>query len=283
MTADALSSACTAAEDPPVRAAAPSAPRVLARTLAMEWTKLASLRSTWWCLGLGLAAMSAFALLMGISTADRFAEDPVAGSEFSYAQLTSQGVFYLVQFVVLTLSALAATNEYATRAITTTLQTVPRRGLVLAARTAVTACLAFVAGAGTTALGIGVLWGALRSYAPLEAEYAVTTVLGAGVCMAVLAVLFAGLGTAMRGTAATIGAGFLLLLGIPMVLQLSGLQALNDAAAYLPGMAAIEVYAGGDAGFYTAPHDGPVNLVTVLGWAAAAQLVAYTEMRVRDT
>ncbi|MDT0303692.1 ABC transporter permease [Streptomonospora wellingtoniae] len=279
MTATADLSARTAAAAPD---AAPRTSRVLARALAMEWTKLATLRTTWWCVGLGFAVMAAFSLFMGISLAERFAEDPVAASEFSYAQLSSQGVFYLVQFVVLTLSAIAATNEYSTRAIGATLQTVPRRGLVLAARTAVTAGLAFAAGSATTALGIGVLWTVVGSYAPLEAEYAATTVLGAGVCMALLAVLFVGLGTAMRGTAGTIGAGFLLLLGIPLVLQLSGLQALNDAAAYLPGTAAVEVYAGGDAGFYTAPHDGAVNLATVIGWAVAALIVGYTELRVRD-
>ncbi|WP_238581073.1 ABC transporter permease [Streptomonospora alba] len=282
MTATARSFTRSVAEGPIAPAAAPSASRVLVRALAMEWTKLASLRATWWCLGLGLVAMSAFALLMGVSTADRFAEDPVAASGFSYAQLTSQGVFYLVQFVVLTLSAMAATNEYSTRAVITTLQTVPRRGLVLAARTCVTAGLAFAAGAVTTALGIGLLWSVVGSHARLDPGYALTTVLGAGGCMAVLAVLFTGLGTAMRGTAATIGVGFLLLIGIPLVLQLSEVQALNDAAAYLPGTAAIEVYAAGDVGFYTAPHDGPVNLATVLGWAAAAQIVAYTELRVRD-
>ncbi|GAB3448844.1 ABC transporter permease [Streptomonospora sediminis] len=271
-----------AANGPPPAPRARSGARVLSQAMGMEWTKLASLRSTWWCLGLGLVAMAAFALFMGLSTLDRFTEDPVAASEFSYTQLTSQGVFYLVQFVVLTLSALAATNEYATRAITSTLLTVPRRGLVLAARTAVTAGFAFVAGAGTTALGNGVLWAVVGSYAPLDPGYAVTAVLGAGVCMALLAVLFAGLGTAMRGTAATIGTGFLLLLGLPLVLQLSGLQALNDAAAYLPGMAGIEFYAAGDVGFYTAPHDGPINMVTVLGWAVAAQIIGCTELRLRD-
>lgn len=267
---------------PPPTHRARSAVRAVGQALGMEWTKLASLRSTWWCLGLGLVVMTAFALFMGLSVVDHFAEDPVAATEFSYTQLTSQGVFYLVQFVVLTLSALAATNEYATRAITATLLAVPRRGVVLAARTAVTAGFAFVAGAGTTALGNGVLWAVVGSYAPLDTGYAATTVLGSGACMALLAVLFVGLGTAMRGTAATIGTGFLLLLGLPLVLQLSGLQALNDAAAYLPGMAGIEFYAAGDVGFYTAPYDGPINMATVLGWAVAAQIVGYTELRVRD-
>lgn len=248
----------------------------------MEWTKLSSVRTTWWCLGLGAFAMAAFALLMGYSAADRIAEDPAAASEFSYTQLTSQGVFYLVQFVVLTLAALAATNEYANRGITATLLTVPRRGRVLAARTAVTAGFAFVAGAATTALGIGVIWLVIGSHVPLDAGYAARTVLGTGACMALFGVLFAGLGTAVRGTAGTIAIGFLLLLGIPLVLQLSGVQALNDAAAFLPGTAGVEFYAAGDAGFYTAPHDGAVNLFVVLGWAVAAQIIGYTELRVRD-
>ncbi|PSK95387.1 ABC-2 type transport system permease protein [Murinocardiopsis flavida] len=262
--------------------AAPSTARVLARAAAMEWTKLSSVRTTWWCIGLGAFAMGAFALLMGLSAVDRIEEDPDAASGFSYVQLTSQGVFYLVQFVVLTLAALAATNEYANRAITATLLAVPRRGVVLAARTIVTAGVAFAAGAAITALGIGVLWLVIGSYTPLDLAYAMRTVLGAGVCMAVFAVLFVGLGTAMRGIAGTIGVGFLLLLGIPLVLQLSGSEPLNDLAALLPGFAGVEFYASGDAGFYTAPHDGAVNLVSVLGWAAAAQLAGYAELRARD-
>lgn len=263
-------------------AAAPSVGRVLARTVAMEWTKLSSVRTTWWCLGLGAFAMTAFAVLMGLSAVSRIAEDPDAASGVSYAQLTSQGVFYLVQFVVLTLAALAATNEYANRGINATLLITPRRGLVLAARTIVTAGIAFVAGTVITALGIGVLWLVIGEYTPLDVPYAMRTVLGAGACMAVFAVLFVGLGTAMRGIAGTIGVGFLLLLGIPMVLQLSGSEPMNDLAAFLPGFAGIEFYASGDVGFYTAPHDGAVNLFSVLGWAVAAQLVGYAELRSRD-
>ncbi|TDQ55024.1 ABC transporter permease [Actinorugispora endophytica] len=261
---------------------APSTGRALARAAAMEWTKLSSVRSTWWCLGLGLFGMAAFALLMGYSAADRIAEDPAVASGFSYSQLTSQGVFYLVQFVVLTLAALAATNEYADRGVTSTLLAVPRRGLVLAARTAVTAGFAFAAGVAATTLGIGVLWLLIGAHAPLDTEYAARTVLGAGVCMALFAVVFVGIGTAVRGTAGTIGVGFLLLLGLPLVLQLSQVQWLNDLAAVMPGFAGVEFYASGDVGFYTAPHDGAVNLFVVLGWAAAAQLSAYAELRARD-
>lgn len=262
----------------------PSVParRVLARAVAMEWTKLASVPATWWCLGLGVLGMALFALFMGASAADRIAEDPDSAAGFSYSRTVSHGVFYLVQFVVLTLAALAATNEYANGGITATLLAVPRRGVLLAARTAVSAGLSFAAGAGTAALGLGVLWLLLGGHVSPDPDRAAHTVLGAGVCMALLAVLFTGLGTALRGTAGTLAAGFLLLLGLPLVLQLSQTQWLNDLAACLPGLAGIEFYASGDVGFYTAPHDGAVNLWTVLGWAVAAQCVGYAELCARD-
>ncbi|MFC3519264.1 ABC transporter permease [Streptomonospora nanhaiensis] len=273
----------TAAGRPTAPAPAPPPrTRAFGRAVAMEWTKLASVRTTWWCLGLGFAVMIAFGLLMGFSAADRIADDPASAGTFSYSQVTSQGVFYLVQFIVLILSALAATNEYANRGITTTLLAVPQRGRVLAARALVTAGLGFVAGAVTTALGIGAVWTVIGAHAPLRAGYALGTVGGSGLCMALFAVLFVGLGTALRGTAGTIGLGFLLLLGVPLVLQLSGVQALNDMAAYFPGIAGIEFYAAGDVGFYTAPHDGPINLAVVVGWAAAAMIVGWTELRLRD-
>lgn len=253
-----------------------------ARAAAMEWTRLASLRTTWWCLGIGAAAMAVFAVLMGISTADEIADDPASASEFSYTRLTSQGVFYLLQFVVLTLAALIATGEQANGGSAAALLVVPRRGRLLAARTAVTAGFAFATGTAVTALGIGVLRLVLGAGVPLEPEYVVRTVLGAGVCMALFAAMAVGLGTALRSTAATIGVGLLLLLGVPMVLQLSATEWLNDLAAVFPGFAGIEFYASGDVGFYTAPHDGPVNAFTVLGWAAAAQLVGYAESKARD-
>ncbi|WP_017596309.1 ABC transporter permease [Nocardiopsis potens] len=253
-----------------------------ARAAAMEWTRLASLRTTWWCVGVGAAAMVVFAVLMGVSTADRIADDPASASEFSYVRLTSQGVFYLLQFVVLTLAALIATGEYGNGGSAAALLAVPRRGRLLAARAAVTAGFAFAAGAAVTAIGIGALRLVLGAGVPLDPGYAVRTVLGAGVCMALFAAMAVGLGTALRGTAATIGAGLLLLLGIPMVLQLSQAEWLSDLAAAFPGFAGVELYASGDAGFYTAPHDGPVNAFTVLGWAAAALIIGYAELRSRD-
>ncbi|KOX17028.1 ABC transporter permease [Nocardiopsis sp. NRRL B-16309] len=262
--------------------AAAAGPVAFGREVAAEGVRQASLRSTWWCVGAAVLGLAAFAAMMGLSSLSRITENAVEADSSSFVQLLSQGHFYIVQFTVLTLAALAATGEFGNGSVTSTLLWTPRRGRLLAARSVVTAGLAFVMGLGATAAGVAVLAVFLGGYVDIDLLDLLTTGVSAGVCMALFAVLFVGLGTALRGTAGTITVGFLLLLGVPLVMQLSGVRALDDLAALLPGLAGIEFYAGGDVGFYTSPHDGAVNVATVAGWAAAAQIVALAELRVRD-
>ncbi|MFD6950675.1 ABC transporter permease [Nocardiopsis sp. TSRI0078] len=254
----------------------------LPREVAAEWVRQSSLRSTWWAVAAALAGMAVFAALMGYTEWTRIMENPDEADGRAFMRLISQGHFYLVQFAVLILAALASTGEFANRSVTSTLLWRPDRGTVLAARTLVTAGLAFAVGTLATVAGVAVLAGFVGWYTEIDVPGALVTALRAGVCMALFAVLFVGLGTALRSMSGTFTVGFLLLMGLPMVMQLSGVQAINDFAALMPGLAGIEFYAGGDVGFYTAPHDGPVNIAAVAGWALAAQIVARTELRVRD-
>ncbi|WP_241480395.1 ABC transporter permease [Nocardiopsis halotolerans] len=226
--------------------------------------------------------MVVFAALMGYTEWTRIMENPDEADPGAFLRLTSQGHFYLVQFAVLVVAALSATGEFGNRSVTSTLLWRPDRGTVLVARTLVTAALAFAVGVLTTLAGVAVLTGFVGRYASVDVPLTLGTALGAGACMALFAVLFVGVGTALRSMPGTFTLGFVLLLGLPMVMQLSQAQVINDLAALMPGLAGIEFYAGGDVGFYTAPHDGFVNVVVVAGWALAAQIVAHTELRVRD-
>ncbi|MFE3460054.1 ABC transporter permease [Nocardiopsis aegyptia] len=257
-------------------------PTGFGREVAAEWVRQSSLRSTWWCVAAAVLGLALFAAMMGFSSLSRITENAVEADSSSFVQLLSQGHFYIVQFTVLTLAALAATGEFGNGSVTSTLLWTPRRGRLLAARSLVTAGIAFVTGVVATAAGVAVLAVFLGRYVDVDVLELMGTGVSAGACMALFAVLFVGLGTALRGTAGTITVGFLLLLGVPLVMQLSGVTFLDDLAALLPGLAGIEFYAGGDVGFYTSPHDGVVNVATVVGWAVAAQIVALAELRVRD-
>ncbi|MFD3687896.1 ABC transporter permease [Nocardiopsis sp. NPDC058631] len=261
---------------------APRAGTDLLGETGAEWIRQSSLRSTWWVVAVALAGMAVFAAMMGYTELPRILENPDEADSAAFMRLTSQGHYYLVQFAVLVLAALASTGEFGNHSVTSTLLWRPNRGVVLAARTLVSAGLAFAVGVLSTLAGVAVLAGFVAPYTGVDVAETAVTALSAGLCMALFAVLFVGVGTALRSMPGTFTLGFLLLLGLPMVMQLSEVQVIGDAAALTPGLAGIEFYAGGDVGFYTAPHDGPVNLLVVLGWAVAAQIVAHTELRVRD-
>lgn len=254
----------------------------LGRELAAEWVRVSSLRSTWWCLVAAVGGMAVFAALMGWAQLDRVLENPIESDGVKFAQLTSQGYFYLVQFTVLVLAALVSTGEFANRSVLGTLVWNPDRTTVLVARTLVTAALAFVGSVAAGLVGTGLLAALLAAHVTFPVADVAATVLGAGVCMALLAAMFVGVGTALRGTASTVMVGFLLLLGLPMVMMLSGVQLIDDLAALTPGAAGIEFYAAGDVGFYTAPFDGRINIAMVVGWTVAALLAGWTELRLRD-
>ncbi|WDZ90318.1 ABC transporter permease [Nocardiopsis sp. HUAS JQ3] len=254
----------------------------LFREVAAEWIRQSSLRSTWWAFGAALAGMAVFAAIMGYTEWTRIMENPDEADGAAFMRLTSQGHFYLVQIAVLVMAALTATGEFGNRSVTSTLLWRPARGTVLVARTLVSAALAFAAGVLATVTAVAVLSVFVGRYASADVAGTLATSLNAGVCMALFAVLFVGIGTATRSMPGTFIMGFLLLMGLPMVMQLSQVQMISDFAALMPGTAGIEFYAGGDVGFYTAPHDGPVNIAAVVGWALAAQIVAHTELRVRD-
>ncbi|MGW9554365.1 ABC transporter permease [Nocardiopsis sp. NPDC055551] len=256
--------------------------RSLRREVAAEWVRRSSLRSTWWCLVAAVVGMTVFAGLMGWSQLSRALENPISGDGVEFAQLTSQGYFYLVQFTVLVLAALAATDEFGNRSIVGTLTWNPDRAVVLTARVLVTAALAFGTAIVAGLAGMGILAVLLASRVTFPLGDVLATVFGAGVCMALFAALFVGIGTVLRGTASTVLVGFLLLLGLPMVMQLSGIDLVDDLAALTPGLAGVEFYAAGDVGFYTAPFDGPINVTVVVGWTVAALLAAWSELRARD-
>ena len=126
---------------------------VLRRAMAAEWSRLWSVRSTWWCLLAGAVLM----VLMGGAAGADYAGDPTpvwwAGE---FAIVPGQLAFHLL--VVLTI-----TNEYATGMIRSSLQWVPRRGLLLAARAIVVVGVATTAAVLLTMATDAVAWALLGS------------------------------------------------------------------------------------------------------------------------
>ena len=250
-------------------------------TIAAEWTKLWSVRSTWWCL-------AGTAVLMGLFAA-AFAFPPENTANIPRSELllpveqTAVGALVLAQFPVIALAVLMITAEYATGSIRSTLLWDPRRGRVLLAKAAVLAPVVLVAGTAISLLAAVTADVVAGDYGVFVlSDVAVASVM-IGCYLAIAAILALGIGVAVRSTAGALTTVFLLLLLIPYVLSLAGSELLVAIANHLPGFPGMTFVGTADfLGVDGLPYGPTGGLVIFLAWTAAGVLAGYTVLRWRD-
>jgi ABC-2 type transport system permease protein len=168
--------------------------------LISEWTKLRSVRSTYWALIVAAVvsvAGSALAALTGGKGGPL--PDPVAFSFIGWAEYPVLAVGIL--------GVLTFSSECATGQIRTTFTAVPRRLAVLAAKTAVIAALALVFGEVLAVASFSLTQALLSRHGrgvALSHPGVPGAVLAAGFVLVVVAVTGVGLGAAIRHTAGAI-------------------------------------------------------------------------------
>lgn len=115
----------------------PEARANFGHALVSEWTKIRSVRSTVWTLGV------MFVLVVGIGFLTALG---LSGGTYTGMPILSTGLFGLMlgQICVITLGVLVVTSEYGTGMIRATFTACPRRGRVLLAKSTVFFLLAFV-------------------------------------------------------------------------------------------------------------------------------------------
>ncbi|MBK1789243.1 ABC transporter permease [Prauserella cavernicola] len=239
-----------------------------------EWTKLWSVRSTWWCLG------SAAALMLGQSALTAISES----ADSSATAIAVEGVFYLVQFVVLALATLTMAGEYSTGSIRSTLQWVPVRRRVPAAKCAVLAPTLFALGTVLAAAAVAVIVPLQPERAPdVSGGEVLRTALAVGGYCALLGMLTVGIAAALRSVAGALTVTFLLLLVAPVLAGGMGLMAIVD---YLPGVAGTNVMLGeGAPSLLTGapvPYSEFVGFAVLVAWTAVALAVGDALLRRRD-
>jgi len=254
----------------PARPDGPGTATVLARAAAAEWLRLRTVRTTWWCL------LAAAVTIVGIGAVMAFdAENGTESGALPPATAAGEFGVLLGQFALLVLVLLAVTQEYATRVIAPTLQWTPRRGVLLAARTAVLVGVASVAGVLLALVADLAAWTVAPDLTLTPADLGgslarVGAVLLAGSALAV------GTGLVLRSTAGALGTVFLLQLGLPSLLPAFGGGWLTDLGELLPGTAAFRALLGEpDMSATTAG-------VLLAAWAAAALLAGGWSLLRRD-
>jgi ABC-type transport system involved in multi-copper enzyme maturation permease subunit len=199
----------------------------LGDALASEWTKLRSVRSTLWALGVLIVLMLGIGLLAAVLVATYSSDD----AEFTNGDLLGLGFFgvLLGSMCVMTLGVLTIASEYGTGMIRTTLTACPSRARVLAAKSLVFFAVVFVISTLTTMVVAALQVAILDAGAPSSSEWFRATV-GVSLYLATLGLLALAVGALVRHSAGaiTVMIGVVLL---PLVLaifmfseSLSGLQ-----------------------------------------------------------
>src|ERR1700761_8493491 len=102
--------------------------------LASEFTKIRSVRSTYWTLGALFVVSVGLGLAIAAGTSANWNTHPFQKVGFDATQ-TSLGAFFEIgQLIIAVLGAMVITSEYSTGMIRTSLTAQPRRGVVYAAK-----------------------------------------------------------------------------------------------------------------------------------------------------
>lgn len=243
--------------------------RVFRRAMAAEWTRLVTIRSTWWCL------LAATALMLFIGAAAGASHD---GVELAPIWVPAQIAVVPAQFVFLLLVILAVTGEYTTGAIRSSLQWVPRRGILLPARILVPVSFATVCAvvlAGATNL---MAWTFLGGPAEVLAGDITASLGKIALVVAFGSTLAAGIGLLLRSTAGALTAIFLLVLALPIALGNTGVRWLIAISDALPGRAIISLLVVDEVELPAST----IGWVTA-AWTAAVLLVGGWSLLRRDT
>ncbi|MEH1100023.1 ABC transporter permease subunit [Micromonospora sp. CPCC 205561] len=247
-------------------------------TISAEWTKVWSVRSTWWTLLAGVLLMAATSGQLAIYAANANTnDDPADDTGIVTAGSIVIGSVELAQYAVLALGLLVITSEFTSGTIRTTLQCTPSRGRVLLAKAAVTGAVTFALGLLLGAVGALVARPVLGRWGTAPAAGTVGDVLAVAAYLALVAVLALGLGAALRSAVLTLIVLVATLMIVPLSLQEPDIAVLNRVADAFPGVAGAHFLAGD-----TDPYPAAVGLLLLAGWAAAALLLGRAALRRRD-
>jgi ABC-2 type transport system permease protein len=213
----------------------------IAGALRSEFTKIRSVRSTYWTLlALLVVSIGIGAAITGGTAAHWNQMAPGDQATFDPTQASLGGLFYLGQLVIVVLGALVLTAEYSTGMIRTSLTSMPRREVVFAAKAAVfglvSLVVTFVAAFVSFYLGQALL-SSTHHAATLSQPDVLRAIVGSALYVSLCGMLAYAVGAMLRHTAGTITAVIGLLFVLPIIAHLLPNSWFWDVHRWLPSAA----------------------------------------------
>jgi ABC-2 type transport system permease protein len=222
-----------------VTANAPSAMRGRAGyggVIRSEFTKLKTVRSTWWTLLVLLVLSIGFsALICAVIKSNWHNMSASDKATFDATSTSLGGIGFLGPLVIAVLGALVITSEYSTGMIRTSLTVMPRRGQIFGAKAVVfglaTLVLAVVISFVSFFLGQALLG---DHSASLSHPGTMRAIIGTAIYVTLCGLLAYGIGVILRHTAGTITLVTGLLFVLPIIINLFPSSIHNAITRWLP-------------------------------------------------
>jgi ABC-2 type transport system permease protein len=264
--------------------------------IASEFTKIRSVRSTYWTLGALFIVSVGLSIAITAGTAANFANNPGNKAGFDATQTSLGAFFELGQLIIAVIGAMVITSEYSTGMIRTSLTAQPRRGVVYAAKaivfTAVTLVISLITSFVAFFVGQAMLSGkgvaaslfhnvtipatANMNCNPnsgctatffgtdvIHSSTVLTAIIGCALFVTIVALISFGIGSIVRHTAGAIAAVIALMFIVPILEHTLPEDWRNDIMRFLPDAANQVVSAT-----ITSPGDGTFGHL----WSAWPQL-----------
>jgi ABC-2 type transport system permease protein len=220
----------------------------LVDSLRFEWTKLHTVRSTWWTLLAAVTAMVGIATLVSEITVHQWATTtPANQALFDPLETSVSGAFF-AQLAMGVLGVLVITTEYGTGLIRATFGAVPQRGTLLAAKALVLFAVTLVVGITASFIAFFTTQVILSTNSSTDLGASITdpgalaTVLGAGLFLALMGLLGCAVGAVLRRSAGAITTLFGLTFLLPVLMQLLPASIKNSVTKYLPSEAGSAIF-----------------------------------------
>ncbi len=252
---------------------APSGRAGFGGTLRSEFTKIRSVRSTYWTLLMLLAvSVGIGAAISAVSASGWSTTPPADRTPLDATQLSIAGLLILGQLVIVVPGALVLTAEYSTGMIRTSLIAMPRRIVLYAAKAVAFAAVALVVSLATafTAFYLGQsLLASTHQSATLAGPGVLRAVIGSALYITLCGLFAFAAAAIIRNTAATITAMIGLLFVLPVLVNLLPPSWGNDLVRWLPSSAGRAISA-------TVREAGPQNSHLFSPWGQFTVFAVYT-------
>lgn len=209
-----------------------------------EWTKIRTVRSTMWTIGVTIVLGIGIGALVCALTRSHWSSQNI-GQRVSFdAPATSLIGLLFAQFAIGILGVLVISAEYSTGTIRATFSAAPNRSRVFAAKIVVFGVLSFIVAELTSFVAFFLgqfLLSSPATHATLSSPGAFRAVFGGGLFVCVLGLAAMGLGTIIRHTAGAISAFVAILLVLPIITAALPNQLSQDIRKFMPDRIGVDV------------------------------------------